>query len=93
MMAEIQCVRCGQTDEQLPKPPLRNELGERVFQSIGAKCWAEWLKYQTALINHYGLDVRDKEAKEFLMQNMEAFLFKSRDAEAIDTTKQGTIEW
>lgn len=89
----IRCARCGQQEIPLDKPPLRNELGERVHQSIGKACWDEWLRYQTALINHYGLDVRDKQAREFLMQNMEAFFFKTGEADQIDTSKQGSIEW
>jgi Fe-S cluster biosynthesis and repair protein YggX len=92
-MAGIECVRCGRTGEQLARPPLRNELGERIFASICRDCWAEWLKYQTALINHYGLDVRDKPAKDFLTANMEAYLFKTGDAEEIDTSQQGKISW
>ena len=92
-MAEIECVRCGQNRAQLEKPPLRNELGERVHGSICQPCWAEWLAYQTALINHYGLDVRDREAKDFLMQNMEAYLFSTGEAEDIDTSQEGNISW
>jgi Fe-S cluster biosynthesis and repair protein YggX len=92
-MADITCVRCGETREQLSRPPLRNELGERVHQSICRVCWDQWLKFQTALINHHGLDVRDTPAKEFLMGNMEAFLFDTGRTEQIDTSKQGTIEW
>ena len=92
-MAEVSCVRCGQTREQLAKPPLRNDLGTRVHESICRVCWDQWLKFQTALINHHGLDVRDQPAKEFLMSNMEAFLFEKGQAEQIDTSKQGTINW
>jgi len=44
------------------------------------------------LINHYGLNVMDPQARQFLTRNMQAFLFKSGDEQAeIDTTKQGTI--
>jgi Fe-S cluster biosynthesis and repair protein YggX len=92
-MSEIQCVRCGQTGAQLGKPPLRNELGERVHQNICRNCWDQWLKFQTALINHHGLDVRDQPAREFLMANMEAFLFKTGETEEIDTSQQGNISW
>lgn len=92
-MAEITCVRCGTTGEQLAKAPLRNELGERVHQTICRTCWDKWLKFQTALINHHGLDVRDQPAREFLMGNMEAFLFEKGQAENIDTTQQGKISW
>ena len=92
-MSDVECARCGQTRQQLSKPPLRNELGQRVYDSICQVCWDQWLKFQTALINHHGLDVRDMPAKEFLMANMEAFLFKSGETESIDTSRQGTIEW
>ena len=43
------------------------------------------------LINHYGLDVMDPQARSFLTKNMSAFLFKAGNASDIDTTKKGTI--
>ncbi len=43
------------------------------------------------LINHYGLDVMDPQARTFLTRNMSAFLFKMGDGADIDTSKQGTI--
>ena len=92
-MSEINCVRCGQTREAIGKAPFRNELGERIRTQICQVCWKEWLGYQTALINHYGLDVRERDAREFLTKNMEAFLFKTGEAEDIDTSQQGKINW
>ena len=92
-MAQIDCARCGKPGETLEKPPLRNELGERVHASICRTCWEEWLKYQTALINHYGLDVRDREARDFLMKNMEAYMFKTGETEDIDVSQEGSIRW
>lgn len=92
-MAEVECTRCGQTRVGLDKPPLRTPLGERIHESICRVCWGEWLGYQQALINHYGLDVREVEAREFLTQNMEAYLFRTGDAEDFDTSQQGNIQW
>lgn len=92
-MPVVTCVRCGEANEQLPKPPLRNDLGTRVFAAICTTCWAQWLKYQTALINHHGLDVRDQPARDFLMSNMQAYLFGTGDTEEIDTSQQGRISW
>jgi Fe-S cluster biosynthesis and repair protein YggX len=92
-MAEIQCVRCGKSGEQLSRAPLRNDLGERILESICQTCWDEWLRYQTALINHHGLDVRDRPAREFLTANMEAYLFRTGETEEIDTSQQGKISW
>jgi Fe-S cluster biosynthesis and repair protein YggX len=92
-MEEIECTRCGNRREGLAKAPLRTELGERIHSSICRVCWGEWLGYQQALINHYGLDVREREARDFLTQNMEAFLFRTGEAEEIDTTQEGNISW
>ena len=92
-MPDINCVRCGKSGEQLARAPLRNELGTRVFESICKNCWDQWLRYQTALINHNGLDVREPSAREFLSANMEAFLFRTANPESIDTSQQGKISW
>jgi Fe-S cluster biosynthesis and repair protein YggX len=43
------------------------------------------------LINHYGLNVMDPQARTFLTKNMTAFFFKSGDSADIDTSKKGTI--
>ena len=92
-MANITCARCGQEGAQLSRAPLRNELGERVLASICQSCWDQWLRYQTMLINHNGLDVREPAAREFLTANMEAFLFRTAEPESIDTSQQGKINW
>lgn len=92
-MADVTCSRCGETRAGLAYAPLNNDLGRRALAEICQVCWAEWLGYQTMLINHYGLNVRDPDAKKLLMENMERFLFKSGEADSIDTSKQGTIEW
>jgi Fe-S cluster biosynthesis and repair protein YggX len=62
-------------------------------ESLCQECWGQWVKQQTMLINHYGLNVMDPQARSFLTKNMEAFLFKSGHEEDVDTTKKGTITW
>lgn len=76
-MANITCVRCGETRDQMAFRPFQNDLGLRAFEQICAVCWGEWLKYQQQLINHYGLDLRNPEAKSFLFEQMETYLFGS----------------
>jgi Fe-S cluster biosynthesis and repair protein YggX len=73
-MTTLQCRRCGQTREGMAFQPFPTELGRRVFEQICGVCWAEWTKTQQQLINHYGLNLRDPKAREFLLQNMEQFL-------------------
>ena len=53
----------------------RTTWARRAYEEICSVCWAEWLKTQQQLINHYGLNLREPKAKEFLFKNMEQFLF------------------
>ncbi len=94
MAAEtITCRRCGDAAPRLAKPPFRTELGERISQEICAECWGEWLQHQTLLINHYGLDPREKKSRDFLYEQIEQVLLQGGEGKEIDTTKQGSIEW
>jgi Fe-S cluster biosynthesis and repair protein YggX len=56
-------------------PPFPNDLGNRIYDEICQVCWEEWLQQQTAIINHYGLDLRDPQARQFLTKQTETFLF------------------
>lgn len=90
-MSDILCKRCGERRQQIEAPPFRDELGERIHQSICQVCWDEWLRRQMQLINHYALDVRTPEARDFLRRNVEAFLFAVGEADEIDTSQEGKI--
>lgn len=93
-MDTIHCRRCDREDApRLARPPFRSELGERVAASICGDCWQEWLKHQTLLINHYGLDPRDKEARAFLYGQVEEVLLGGGQGRGIDTSQQGSVEW
>lgn len=90
-MANITCARCAKEKEPFDRAPFPGAVGARIIESTCRECWADWLKQQTMLINHYGLNVMDPQARQFLTRNMEAFLFKSGQADDVDTSKQGTI--
>jgi Fe-S cluster biosynthesis and repair protein YggX len=85
-MPEITCTRCGEERAKLDKPPFPDDLGARIQAGICRVCWEQWLNRQMQLINHYALDVRTAEARDFLRRNVEAFLFGSGDADEIDTS-------
>ena len=87
----VACVRCGITRESYEKAPFPGAIGARIVDGICKDCWSQWLKQQTMLINHYGLNVMDPQARTFLTRNMESYLFKTGSADEVDTTKQGTI--
>lgn len=92
---ELQCVRCGKPDrERLARPPFPNELGSRLVSDICTECWEDWKQRQMLLINHYGLNVREPRAREFLVSNLLAFLFaEGEEGAEIDTSREGDVSW
>jgi Fe-S cluster biosynthesis and repair protein YggX len=92
-MPDITCQRCGQTRAGFEKAPIgvMGVTAERLVAEICQQCWADWLKQQTMLINHYGLNLMDAQARTFLSRNRDGFLFKAGEVEDVDTSKQGTI--
>ena len=92
MPSTVTCVRCGQTRAGFERPPFPGPIGARIVESLCQECWGQWVKQQTMLINHYGLNLRDPDAKKFLTEQTESFLFGG-DSEEVDTSKKGTISW
>lgn len=71
----LTCARCGLEGERQAFKPFPNELGQRIYDTICKVCWADWLKSQQQLINHYALIPHQPKARELLLRNMEQFLF------------------
>ena len=93
MPATVTCARCGQTRAGFERPPFPGQIGARVVDEICQDCWGQWLNQQKMLINHYGLNLMDPQARSFLTKNMTGFLFKSGQTDQVDTSKQGTIQY
>lgn len=74
----ITLVHCARYDEELPalaRPPFPGELGQRIYNNVSQLAWNSWQQQSTILINHYGLNLADPRAQEFLMEQMEEFFF------------------
>ena len=74
-MPEVTCTRCGSIKPGFERSPFPGQIGTRVVAEICQTCWGDWLRQQTMLINHYGLNLRDPDAQKFLMQQLEEFFF------------------
>jgi Fe-S cluster biosynthesis and repair protein YggX len=71
-------VFCAKLQRELPgleRPPFPGELGKRIYDNISATAWDMWERQSVLLINHYGLVLADPEARQFMREQMEAFLF------------------
>lgn len=74
----VTLVNCARFNEELPaleRPPFPGDLGQRVFENVSKFAWNSWQQQSTILINHYGLNMADPRAQEFLMEQMEEFFF------------------
>jgi Fe-S cluster biosynthesis and repair protein YggX len=79
-MTDLTCARCGKSGERLAAPPLPTDLGGRIYDLVCQACWQEWLREQTAIINHFGLNVLDTKAKKLLTEKTEEFFFADEPA-------------
>lgn len=77
-MPMTRMVSCHKLKVDLPglaNPPWPGELGERVFNTISAKAWEMWLRYQTIIINENRLNTTNSEHREVIVEQLKYFLF------------------
>ena len=75
MARMVQCAKLGRELPGLDKAPFKSELGQRVFENVSKQAWGLWMEQSIVLINHYGLNLADPRAHEFIMEQMEEFFF------------------
>lgn len=91
---KFRCARCGRKNEPLGYAPLPTELGQKIGEEICKECWNEWLQKQKQIINHFGLDLSNPDAHDFLFDQMKIFFFdEGVDAAQIDTSQEGKVNW
>ena len=91
MARMVQCVKLGRELPGLNRPPFGGALGQRVFENVSQEAWQLWQQQSTLLINHYGLSTINPDHQQFLIENMQAFLFNVGQGAEIDTSLQGKI--
>lgn len=78
MSDRVFCVKLQREGEKLARKPVPGELGERILQNISKEAWDLWLNQQTMLINEHRLTSFEPEARAFLQERMENFLFENK---------------
>lgn len=73
------CQKLQKTAPGLKHPPYPGPLGQRIYQSISLEAWQLWLKQQTLFINENRLNVLDPQARTFLENEMQKFLFEGNE--------------
>lgn len=79
MARMVLCVKLRRELPGLEKPPMPGELGQRIYDQISERAWDMWQEHSRLLINHYGLNLADPDARQILRQEMIRFLFGDED--------------
>ncbi|HAY45194.1 MAG TPA: oxidative damage protection protein [Gammaproteobacteria bacterium] len=75
MSRTVKCEKLGKEAEGLDFQSWPGDLGLRIYENISKEAWAMWINHQTMLINEYRLNPMDPKSKEFVVGEMEKFLF------------------
>ncbi|HYO47324.1 MAG TPA: Fe(2+)-trafficking protein [Gemmatimonadota bacterium] len=73
-MAELTCMRCGETRAGLDRPPYPDALGREIVEKVCTVCWEECKRMQVMVINENRLDLSDLRAQEILEKSIKDFL-------------------
>ena len=79
MSERVFCVKLKKEGERLSRKPVPGALGERIYREISREAWEMWLAQQTMLINEHRLTSFEPQARAFLQERMEAFLFADQN--------------
>jgi Fe-S cluster biosynthesis and repair protein YggX len=79
----VQCAKLGEELPALDRPPFPGPLGQRIYDEVSKYAYKLWQDQARLIINHYGLNMADPRAQEFLFEQMEAFLFEADDGAAV----------
>ena len=75
MTRMVNCVKFGKELPGLDRPPMPGDLGQRIYENVSAQGWELWKDQVVILINHYGLNMADPRAQEFLNEQLLEFFF------------------
>ena len=59
----------------LARPPIKGELGQRVFENVSKEAWKLWVSHSTMLVNEYRLELGTPEANRVWLRELEKFFF------------------
>jgi Fe-S cluster biosynthesis and repair protein YggX len=71
----VKCIKLGQELPGLKTPPVPNELGRKVYDSVSQQAWDEFLEFFKMVINEYRLDLTSPMADQIFEQKIQEYFF------------------
>lgn len=72
---KVNCVKLGRELPGLDEPPFDTPLGQKIYENVSAEAWRQWVEHQKMIMNEYRLNPANRQAQEFLCQQMEQYFF------------------
>lgn len=79
MARMVQCVKLKQELEGLEKPPIKGDLGQRLYDNVSQQAWRMWLEYSKMLINEFRLDLVSPQGQRIWLDQCEKYFFGEAD--------------
>lgn len=71
----VKCVKFQRELPGLPAPPIKGELGQRIYENVSQEAWNMWKEHMKMLVNEYHLNLASPEAQEIILKQMEDYFF------------------
>lgn len=71
----VQCVKFETLKEGLAKPPLKGELGQKIYNQVSKEAWQAWLEHSKMLINEYRLDLISESGQRVWMTELNKYFW------------------
>jgi len=75
MSRTVHCIKLGREAEGLDKPPLKGEVGQRIFENVSKEAWRMWLEHSKMLINEFRLDLTSEHGQRIWYTELEKYFF------------------
>jgi Fe-S cluster biosynthesis and repair protein YggX len=71
----VNCAKLKESLPGLPYKPFADALGQRIYDTISAQAWTQWIEHSKKIVNELRLDLTQKKTHDVLKEQCEAFLF------------------
>jgi Fe-S cluster biosynthesis and repair protein YggX len=71
----VDCVKFGKRMPGLKKPPLKGEIGEKVYTQVSQDAWTMWLEHSKMLVNEFRLDLMSEQGQSIWFTELEKYFW------------------
>ena len=64
MSRMVKCAKLGEELPALPYKPFNDALGQRIYDTISAKAWQEWIEHSKRIVNEFAIRSKVGEGTE-----------------------------